>query len=452
MPDPIVPPGPFSNQLTGVDVGPDGAVWASTAFLSAGQTSAVNRLDPATNEWTVRLTREEPEAFGAAALASLVVGPENNVYIGTGGDGLIVIDPDGGVVRYDETNSSLGSAAGPSFINVSDVAFEGRDRWVANRESQGGFLHLFDENDVWTELPRPAGISGGNNGRYTIAIDRLGQKWVNVATGGLVVWNTGSTPADPADDQVRQYRGQGESSTGLPDSNVRDVVVDGDGTVWIGTRRGLATVFSPGSAFAGDPSLAVPQWTLTPAGPGGEREFFLRDVEVNDLDVDPSGRVWVATTSGAYLVQPSPTGSGYIVAREINSSTSPLSGDNVLQIAVRASDGRVFLTTPEGLFSLAGDATQPTAQSESLRASPSPFRPAEALNGVVVSGLASARSTVRVLTLSGERIHQAEVAGGSFRWNGRDDRTGEFVSSGVYIVTATDEDGQAVVGKIAVIR
>ena len=55
---------------------------------------------------------------------------------------------------------------------------------------------------------------------------------------------------------------------------------------------------------------------------------------------------------------------------------------------------------------------------------------------MTVSGLATARSTVRVLTLAGEVVHQAEATGGSFTWDGRDDRTRDLVASGVYLVAA----------------
>ena len=451
-PDPVIPPGPFSNDFVDIDVAPDGAVWGVTAQVAASQTAAIARLDADTDEWTALLPADEPE-IGRALFRSINVGPDNTVYAGKETDGLVVIDPDGTVTRYDQTNSTLSSPDPvnlPAFVPVSDVAFEGRDRWVANQEASGPVLHLFDEDDTWTGIPFPQGTSRGQ-GRATIAIDRQGNKWLNIGSGGLVVFDTGADPADPADDRGRQYRGVGEGGQGLPNATVRDVVVDGSGLVWIGTLRGLATVF-PESAFSPNPDLGLPQWTLTPPGPGGERDFFLRDVEVNDLDVDPSGRVWVATNTGAYLVEPAPGGSGYVIARQIDAATSPLSDDRVLRIAVRPTDGRVFLTTPVGVFSAAGDATQATASSEALRASPSPFRPAEAPGGVVVSGLAAARSTVRVLTLAGERLFQADVAGGSFRWNGRDERTGDLVSSGVYLVTATDATGRALVGKIAVIR
>ena len=451
-PQPVLPEGPFSNEINDIDVGRDGTLWAVTAFAGAAQSAAINRLDATTETWTALLSRDRPDEIGRAGLASVIVGPDDATYVGTGGDGLVVVAPDGAIARYDETNSSLRTADpnSPSFVNVSDVAFERDNRWVTNREAPVP-LHLFDASGTWTGLPFPAGTSGGQ-GRYALAIDRLGQKWLAVGSGGLIVWDTGDDPASPSDDRGRQFRGQGSGQTGLPDPDVRDVVVDGDGTVWIGTARGLATVFNPGSAFATDPGLATPQLTLTPPDATGQREFFLRDVLVNDLDVDPSGRVWVATTTGAFLIAPSPDGSGYVIARTLDAATTPLPTDVITRIAVRPSDGRVFLATDNGLFSVDGDATRPNVASEALRASPSPFRPGQSPGGVVVSGLVSARSTVRVLTLAGERIHQADVAGGSFRWDGRDDRTGQLVSSGVYIVTAVDEDGKSVVGKVAVIR
>ena len=451
-PEPITPEGPFSNSYNDLDVAPDGTVWTVSTRVPAAQTSAISRLDPATGAWTSRLTRDEQEALGRADLLSIDTDRDGTVYVGTDGDGLIIIRPDGETVRYDETNSSL-RQAGPILTNVvvSDVAFEGDVVWAANK---GALVPLqrFAPDGTSVGLPVPNGASFGDN-RYRLAIDRLGQKWFALGGAGLAVWDTGADPTSPSDDRVRQYRGQGTiNGGGLPGADVSDVVVDGDGTVWIGTNRGVATVFSPGSAFSPDANLGLPQFTLTPSRPDGSRDPFLRDVVVNDLDVDPAGHVWVATTSGAYLAAPSPQGSGYVVLRELNSSTGPLPSDNVTRIAVRPRDGRVFLTTAEGLFSVSGDATQAATTSEALHVSPSPFRPAEAPQGVLVSGLATARSTVRVLTLAGELIYETEASGGSMRWDGKDGRTGALVSSGVYLIASVGTDGQAVLGKIAVIR
>ena len=449
-PEPVLPDGPFTNSIAGLDVAPDGTVWVATRRLDAAQTSAVSSLDVDTGAWSSRLTRDEPGVLGSNEFESTVVGPDGTVYVGTVADGLVVIAPDGTTTRYDETNSSLVPAAPPSYVVVSAVAFEGDRRWVVSREAFQS-LNLFAADGTWTALPYPAGTSGGQSVRPALAVDRLGQKWLAVGNGGLIVWDTGANPADPADDRARQYRGQGAGGNGLPSPVVTDVVVDGDGVVWIGTTRGLAVVFQSGSVFSADAGLGLPQWTVPPP-PNTDRTYFLRDVTVNDLDVDPSGRVWVATSSGAYLVSSAAEGSGFVAARTLNAATSPLPSDEVFRIAVRPGDGRVFLTTAEGLFSVSGDATEPVAGSETLRSSPSPFRPSDAPDGVLVSGLASARSTVRVLTLAGDLVYESSERGGTFRWNGRDARTGDLVSSGVYLVTAVDDEGRSVVGKIAVIR
>ncbi len=452
-PEPVVPEGPFSNSYSDIDVAPDGTVWTASTRVDAAQTSAVSRLDPESGLWALRLTRAEPAVLGQSDLFSLRVGPDGRVYIGTEGDGLIVIDPDGATVRYDETNSSLRPYVGQptSFVQVTDVGFERGAVWVVNTQSAVP-LQYFASNGTTVGLPYPAGTSGTNGSRTRLAIDHLGQKWLALDGGGLIVWDTGADPASPADDRGRQYRGQGTIATGgLPGPNVVDVVYDGDSRVWIGTNRGIATVFQPGSVFSSDPAVGVPQFTLTPTQPDGSRGSFLRDVVVNDLEVDPGGRVWVATTSGAYLVAPDPSGSGFVALREINAGNSPLPSSNVRRIAVRPGDGRVFMSTEAGLFSVSGDATAPVAGSDRLRASPSPFRPSDA-RGVTVSGLATARSTVRVLTLAGEVVHEAEATGGSFTWDGRDDRTRELVSSGVYLVAAVGTDGSTVTGKVAVIR
>jgi hypothetical protein len=172
-------------------------------------------------------------------------------------------------------------------------------------------------------------------------------------------------------------------------------------------------------------------------------------VTVNDLEVDPSGQIWVATTSGAYLVNTA----GNAVVRHLTTANSPLASDAVLGVSVDGRSGTVYLLTDRGLYAAPGDARRPSVDSDALTVAPNPFRPATATAGVLVSGLRDAQSAVRILTPSGEAVFSADVAGGSFRWDGRDSRTGEVVPSGVYLVAgAGQQGGGAVYGKIAVIR
>lgn len=443
-PAPVVPSGPATKNIADLDVGPDGVLWAVTRQIEQSPASAISRLGEA--GWTSYLTDDPDLDIARSPFLAATVGPDGTLYAGSGARGLTVVSPDGATLTtYTSANSSLTGIEGdPAFQPVRGVAFEGGTRWVVNVGTRK--LHVFEEDGSWTALPLPAGPDripqGGEFLR--VAIDEFGQKWIAVRRQGVAVWNTGDDPTTVADDQALFFSGSTVAGVGLPDPDVSDVVVDLAGRVWIGTARGIAYVFSPGSAFGGDRSLVTPQWARTADG----TSYLLRDVSVNDLEVDPGGQIWVATTTGAYLIN----AEGNAVVREVRSGGTPLPSDEVLAIAVDPTSGRVFLTTPEGLFSFAGDTRRRQPDSEALRAIPSPYRPAEAPSGVVVSGLSAPASSVRVLTVSGEVVHAAEVTGGAFRWDGRDDRTGRLVPSGVYIVAAAGTDGSTLYGKVAVIR
>ena len=433
-PERVLPAGPFTNNIVGIDVGADGALWAATRQLAAANTAAVSRLDG--GAWTTYLTGDPSLDIARREFRAGVVGPDGTFYAGSEGGGLTVFAPDGTPTTYKSDDSSLlGVVSDPDYVVVPDVGFESDRRWVLAQASSRP-LHLFAADGTWTGLPYPADIPSSAD-PVRIAVDRSGYKWLALRESGLAVWDTGADPADPADDDARRYT---PSDSALPDPTVTDVVVDGRDRVWVGTNRGLATVFAPSAAFAGDPGLSVP---VTADG----TDFFLRDVTVNDLEVDPAGRVWVATTTGAFLVN----AAGNDLVREVTTETSPLPSDDVLSVAVDPQSGRVFMTTSEGLFSVDGDATRPNRASEGLTMSVNPFRPAQS-GGVLVSGLAGTSSDVRVMTAAGDVVWAGEVLGGAFQWDGHDQRTGRPVPSGVYVVAAAAEDGATVYGKVAVVN
>ncbi len=435
------PPGPLSTSITDIDIGNDGVLWLVTERLESAGFAAVGRLEGET--WTSYRTDDEGIDIVRASLRAASVAPDGSFYAGSGGDGVTLFPADGdrdGAVTYSQDNSSLQTAPGEAdFVVVEDVAFEGDVAWLIN--ASGLPLHRFD-GEQWTGFPFPSGIPATANAKR-IAIDNFGQKWLALEGNGLGAWNTGNDPLSSADDRAVRFTGSSSVGVGIPGNEVSDVAVDGQGRVWIGTDRGVAYVFSPSSAFGGNPELATPQWPRLEDG----LDFLLRDVEVFDLEVDPGGQIWVGTSSGAYLIN----AEGNDLVRTVTAATSPLPSDGVFSIAVDPGSGRVFFVTNEGLFSSPGDATRFNPRSEELVAAPQPFRPAESAEGVVVRGLSSPTSQVRVLTVAGDVVFEAEVSGGSFRWNGRD-LSGQPVPSGVYLVAAAGSDGSSRVGKVAVLR
>ncbi|MEM1054022.1 MAG: two-component regulator propeller domain-containing protein [Bacteroidota bacterium] len=448
-PAPVRPEGPFANEIVTIDVARDGTLWTATSAVLFGtsNTSGVSWLEPGGAWQTIRADDPDTDLPERSQL-QIVAAPDGGAFVGSAGRGLALIEADGTVTPFDTPTSTLLPANGTDdFVVVPDLAPEGDRWWVANGSSPRP-LHAFPGTASatvadWTALPPPPGAPSVFP-ITDLELDAFGQKWIAMEEQGLLVWDTGADPLSPADDRGRTFSA-GLSGQGLPDGSVSALALDREGRMWVGTERGIAIVFSPGSAFGGDPALAEPQWARTADG----TSFLLRDVNVRDLTFDPAGRLWVATTTGAYLL--TPEGDGVLL--RLDADSSPLPTDDIVAVSVDRRSGLVYLATASGLYGYAGDATAPTLASEELSLAPNPFRPAQHTD-ILVSGLNAPTSRVRVLTVDGRVLFESDsVFGGSFRWDGRDQRTGERVPSGVYLVAASGSDGETTIyGKLAVVH
>lgn len=445
--EPFTPSGPYTNAIRDIAIEEDGSIWVTSRRV-AGDLSAC-RFDGV--EWTCFLSSDSGLDFpqrGSAGIVTAKVMSDGTFLGGSWGDGMVQIPAEGDVVTFRDDNSTLsGIPTAEEFIVVASITEDDAGlRWIGNGLGESP-LHIYDTEGEWTAIDMPAEVPNS-----TIILDAVfddfGQLWMAFTdqNEGLAVYDPGSDPFSTSDDRGRHFRGSGTSGNGLPHPTPTAVAKDAEGRIWIGTERGIAFVFSPGSVFSGDTGVGAPQWPIREGS--DPPSYLLRDVLVQDMAVDPAGRIWVATTTGAFLLNKEGTQEELILTAE----NSPLPSNDVSSIEVDERSGRVYLVTGGGLYSFAGDAKGPVETAEDLQVAPNPYRPGEHSDGVLVSGLV-ARTNVRILTLSGEAVHSREVSGGSFRWDGRDDRTGEFVTSGVYIVAAAGENGEGTAyGKIAVIR
>jgi len=177
---------------------------------------------------------------------------------------------------------------------------------------------------------------------------------------------------------------------------------------------------------------------------------MLFGLTINDIAVDPAGRIWFATNDGAWLVEA--VEGGFDLVQHFTSENSPLFSDEVLSVDVNASTGDVFFSTDRGLISYASDAIAPQQQAGDLVVFPNPVRITDLANpSVFVEGLVAA-TDIRIVTVAGNLVRRMQARGGRTRWDLRDEE-GRMVDSGVYLIIAVGQNDEgSSVGKVVVVR
>jgi ligand-binding sensor domain-containing protein len=436
----VVPEGPINNLTRTLEVGPDGSVWVGHG--GSRDLSGVSRLLP-DGTWE-RYYADEP-LIPRTSFYDIFVDREGAFYGGTIGRGLLVIDEEG-ITRYDESNSSLRVSGGfEGYTEALDAVRDGSGAlWVTNRLS-GRPFHVFQDG-AWQGFPAYPGMP--NRSPRRLYSDRFGYVWFTLdenSGGGMGAIDPNRTPSDPTDDRTFFLTGAGTNGTGLPHPNVRAMAEDPGGRLWIGTERGLAFILSPGSAFGSDPALAQPVWARQPDG----SDWFLRDLFIFDIAIDPAGRKWIGSTAGAWLTN----AEGDEVLQQFTPDNSPLFDQEVLRIAVDADRGITYFATSRGLLSYQTGTTAGADPGADLEVFPNPLRNAGAR--IVVRNLPGSddeTASLKILSVDGQVVHEAETRGGTYIWDSPTDRrTGQPLAPGVYIVAAASEAG-ASYGKLAVIR
>ncbi len=271
------------------------------------------------------------------------------------------------------------------------------------------------------------------------------QVWLVLGDGeGVAVIATEGTPTDPTDDDIR-FLSQTEGQGGLPSSFVYAIEEDLDGEIWVGTLQGPAVFYQPSGLFSQDPIDA--QQILIEQD--GNFQFLLETETVQDIALDGGNRKWVATVNnGVFLLSPD----GREQEAHFTAANSPLPANEVYDIAIDQSNGRVFFATPNGITSFRGTATnfQSELGQASLSIFPNPWRP-EYPPTITVDGLAFG-SEVHIVDAGGNRVRRLDSQGGRAVWDTLDE-DGQPVPEGVYFTLAGEAAGKTGgTGKLVILR
>lgn len=354
---------------------------------------------------------------------------KNHAYIGTWMQGVMEI-LDGEVVNiFNDKNSSLEIWPTGNYVAVSGVAFDSYNNlWVVNSGAPKP-LAVKTTNNQWRSFSLGSSLSGTDAG--DIFIDNYNQKWITLrADNKLVVFTDNNTIDDPTDD-ITKILTNATGNGSLPGNKIHSVAQDLDGEIWLGSDEGVGVIYSPGNIFTGGNYDA--QRILVEVG--GYTQYLLESEIVTAIAIDGDNRKWMGTErAGVFLL----SDDGTEEIHHFTEENSPLYSNLIVDIAINNQTGEVFFGTDKGIISYKSTATGGGPVNSDVVVYPNPVK--EGYQGVIaIKGLVS-NADIKITDVSGILIYATRAEGGQAIWSGTN-FDGRRASTGVYLVFATDDEG-----------
>jgi ligand-binding sensor domain-containing protein len=353
---------------------------------------------------------------------------DGTLWAGSFGGGLIHLGAKNEIKIFKQDSPLETIPGDPGSYRVSGLAFDkDRNLWISNFGANHP-LHVLKNDGSWQSYTIPINLNLNAVGR--IIIDDASQKWIQAPLGnGLLLFNDNGTIDNTSDDKWKLYT-VGTGSGNLPSNDVTSLAKDKNGFIWVGTTNGIGVIQCPFEALT---SGCETIWPVIREG--GFANYLFKGEEVKSIAIDGADRKWVATSSGAWMVN----SEGDKVLLHFTEENSPLLSNNVLEIVVDGKSGEVYFATDNGICSYRSDATEAVSDQGNLLVFPNPVPPG--YNGpIAIKGLPE-NSIAKITELNGGLVYQVRSLGGQAIWNGRDYK-GRKVASGIYIVIASDDQQQ----------
>jgi hypothetical protein len=450
----IVPNGPFNDIAWQMSLF-FGELWVAGGSVTSvwGKTWNVSgAYHLSNNKWSNYNLNNTPlfDDFSFQDVVAVAVNQNkpNQVFIGSYGWGLIEM-VDGKTKRgwnaenIEETSLSLGDYSDDDdFVGIGGLTFDRNNNlWITNPLNLSP-VSVLTENGKWQNFSFGSALGGKLKMGEILASFSSNQKWIIRPREGILVFDDNGTPLDISDDQFKTLN-TGIGNGNLPVSDVRSMVEDLDGEIWVGTEAGPVVFYSPGNIFTGNnydaSRILIEQ--------DGNVQILLETEVITALAIDGGNRKWIGTqNSGVFLLSPD----GIDEIHHFTAENSPLLTNEIKDIILDHLTGEVYFSTSIGLVSYRSDATAPTADVDKLKIYPNPVK-YDYFGPIAIDGMAS-NSSVKITDKVGNVVNLLISEGGQAIWDGTD-FNGERVTTGVYFVLAVDKTGKkSASGKILVIK
>lgn len=347
--------------------------------------------------------------------------------------------------------SPLESAAPTSYnyTRISRLKYDKQGNlWITNSHAEspikimkpdGTFVNLY-----YKELERQETMGD-------ILFDSNGWVWVVSLQGpaNLFCIDLNGTLENTNDDRIKVFSENFVDQDGgsIEVYYINDLAEDHNGDIWVMTDKGPYVLYNTKNAFNDNyhfTKIKVPRNDGT-----NYADYLLDGTYTTSIEIDPANRKWIGTlNNGLYLVGPD----GIESIHHFTKDNSPLPSNAIESLALNEQSGELFIGTDKGLVAYTTNATRGENEyiEEKVYAYPNPIAPD--YNGpITIVGL-KGNSNVKIVSTSGRLVAEGTSLGGSFTWDGRTPQ-GECVSTGIYYILGSDEEGnEGIVTKLLFIK
>ena len=363
------------------------------------------------------------EAFNVSDLCFVKINPTNvqEVYISSAKDGLFRIKNNQIDRYFDETNSLI-----QNFDNngarVFAMDFDSQNNlWITQRLTPT--LLKLKPDDTWEGVSLQAVLPdiSDYHGFDELKVDDEDNIWLGSEYIGVIGYNQ----------QTHQITADKKGIEPASFTYITGLDIDKNNTMWVGNFNGLWIMPNPQKMFD-DPNLSFKPIKIVYEE---SVQLLMEGQSIQDICVDGSNNKWIATLgSGAYYFSEDGTRTIYHFTKE----NSPLSSNDIYDIAVDGSTGMVYFATLNGMIGFKGNATDAGENMDDVYAFPNPVNQ-QKHRFVTIRGLLSGVS-VKIVDVAGNLVYEAISKGGSITWNLT--AFGKYkVASGVYIALISNDDG-----------
>ena len=425
----IKPNGPYSLSFWDIDIF-NGKMWATTGGVNAAWNNLANKAHVMSykENWWTELQLEGTRATDPMAVI-IDRNDDKRVFISSWNGGIFEIYDGVQVNQYLQNNSSLENCVSTwDAVRVGGLAMdEDGNLWTSGMAVNNQF-NVRTTDGQWHGLAYSNITQESMIRSLIVTQDKY--KWVTLHRVGIFIFDDKGTYENTDDDDYKKINILDENGD-IVSNEVYCVAEDKDGTIWVGTAKGVVTYFYPSDVFTNSnfrgQRVIIEQ--------NGISQYLLETEEINAIAIDGANRKWFGTRgSGVYLISED----GTEELKHFTTDNSPLLSNEISSIAINDKTGEIYFGTSKGLISYRGTATEGNEFYTDVYAYPNPVPPnfdgLIAINGLVEN------ADVKITDISGNLVFETKAEGGQATWNGKN-FNGERVHTGVYLAFCSNEDG-----------